>query len=388
MLATPATVVEWQIRAWWSQLLVPKNDTNLRIRYDCSLLCFERPTQKIASGPDSFLIARILSPTSLIAWSHEIRCPLAVDELHRRLQPMRMLDDPVLAHRRALGAVRAEIDRRLEHRLLARPHAVLDRRVDRAADRAVRAHRALLLDLRAVLLRLRGRRSRRSGSWLANAPAPAARPERLRNVRRSIVDRRATCEPLEARAGRRRAIRLARQQHGRPPQTARRSRSNRGCARSRDNPSIRWPRAFTASTAFATGTAAAAAPALRRTECEQEAAAFDVGGRLRRIGGALRGDWLMRTSKEYRRRDVMLGNSIDGERVTFDRHEQTSEFCYPKVVVGNRTLRYCIAASIDPAARGIRRKTVSGPTIGSAARPGAPAISMRIVSQSAPRWSS
>ena len=25
-------VVEWQIRAWWSQLFVPKNDTNLRSR--------------------------------------------------------------------------------------------------------------------------------------------------------------------------------------------------------------------------------------------------------------------------------------------------------------------------------------------------------------------
>src|SRR3954468_9728127 len=29
------------------------------------------------------------------------------------------------------------------------------------------------------------------GNWLAKAPAPAATPERLRNVRRSIVDRRA-----------------------------------------------------------------------------------------------------------------------------------------------------------------------------------------------------
>ncbi len=33
-------------------LFVPKNDTNLRIRYACSLLCFELPTQNTASGPD------------------------------------------------------------------------------------------------------------------------------------------------------------------------------------------------------------------------------------------------------------------------------------------------------------------------------------------------
>ncbi len=64
------------MRAWWSMLFVPKNDTNLRIRYDCSLLCLELPTQNTASGPDSFLIASRRSPTSLIAWSHGIFCHL------------------------------------------------------------------------------------------------------------------------------------------------------------------------------------------------------------------------------------------------------------------------------------------------------------------------
>jgi hypothetical protein len=29
-LATPATVVEWQMRAWWSTLFVPQNAANLR----------------------------------------------------------------------------------------------------------------------------------------------------------------------------------------------------------------------------------------------------------------------------------------------------------------------------------------------------------------------
>src|ERR1700682_610811 len=57
-------------------LLVPKNDTNLRIRYAVSLLCFELPTQNTASGPDSFRIASRRSPTSLIAWSHAIFCHL------------------------------------------------------------------------------------------------------------------------------------------------------------------------------------------------------------------------------------------------------------------------------------------------------------------------
>src|SRR5687767_14410593 len=30
VFATPATVVEWQMRAWWSMLLVPNMETNLR----------------------------------------------------------------------------------------------------------------------------------------------------------------------------------------------------------------------------------------------------------------------------------------------------------------------------------------------------------------------
>src|SRR5512140_1597785 len=60
------------MRAWWSQLLLPKNETNLRNRYDCSLLCFELPTQNTASGPDSLRMPASLSPTSLIACSQLI----------------------------------------------------------------------------------------------------------------------------------------------------------------------------------------------------------------------------------------------------------------------------------------------------------------------------
>src|SRR5687768_13538251 len=60
------------MRAWWSQLLLPKYDTNLRSRYDCSLLCLELPTQNTESGPASLRNARSLSPTSLIACSQLI----------------------------------------------------------------------------------------------------------------------------------------------------------------------------------------------------------------------------------------------------------------------------------------------------------------------------
>ena len=62
---------------------------------------------------------------------------LAVDQLHRVFQaPLAMT---VLAHRCALGAMGAEIERAVEAWLLADPDAVLDLGDDRAADRAVGA---------------------------------------------------------------------------------------------------------------------------------------------------------------------------------------------------------------------------------------------------------
>src|SRR6185436_10972013 len=80
--------------------------------------------------------------------------PLAAFELDRVLQAVRVVRDAVLAHRSTLGAVRAEIERRIEHRLLADPDAVLHHRVDRTADGAVRAHRALDLELSVLFFRL------------------------------------------------------------------------------------------------------------------------------------------------------------------------------------------------------------------------------------------
>ena len=60
--------------------------------------------------------------------------PFAGGKLHGVLEPALAVGE--LARRRALGAVRAHVDRAFEHRLLARPHAVLDLGPDGAADRA------------------------------------------------------------------------------------------------------------------------------------------------------------------------------------------------------------------------------------------------------------
>ena len=64
----------------------------------------------------------------------------AVHQLHRIAQPVFAM--AVLAQCGALGAVRAQVDGRVKHRLLAHPDAVFNHCIDRAADRAVRAHRA------------------------------------------------------------------------------------------------------------------------------------------------------------------------------------------------------------------------------------------------------
>src|SRR6185436_4960734 len=73
--------------------------------------------------------------------------PLAALELHRVLQAVRVVRHAVLAHRRALGAVRAEVDRGIEHRLLAHPDAVLHHGIDCATHGAVRTHGALHFEL-------------------------------------------------------------------------------------------------------------------------------------------------------------------------------------------------------------------------------------------------
>ena len=61
--------------------------------------------------------------------------PLAAGQLHRVLETAGA--DPVLAHRRTLRAVRAEVQRGVEVGLLPRPHAVLHLGDHAAADRAV-----------------------------------------------------------------------------------------------------------------------------------------------------------------------------------------------------------------------------------------------------------
>jgi hypothetical protein len=61
------------MRAWWSQLLLPQKLTNLRIRYACSLLCLEEPTQYTESGPLALRNSPSLAAISLRAVSQLMR---------------------------------------------------------------------------------------------------------------------------------------------------------------------------------------------------------------------------------------------------------------------------------------------------------------------------
>ena len=114
--------------------------------------------------------------------------PLAAGELHRVLHAAGA--DAVLAHRGALRAVRAQVQRGLEVGLLPRPHAVLQLGDDAAADRAVRTHTASHLGRDALLRAGRrvglahhgGRQHRRDGRashGQAGAPEEGSSPDRI-----------------------------------------------------------------------------------------------------------------------------------------------------------------------------------------------------------------
>ena len=133
------------MRAWWSTLLRAPQRGELAVQV--RLLVRELRRAEPVDGVGAVLLADLehlvadlvdrLVPGNAL--------PLAADELHRVLEALVAV--AVLAHRRALGAMRAEVEGRVEVGLLAGPDAVLHLGDDAAADRTVRADRALDHDL-------------------------------------------------------------------------------------------------------------------------------------------------------------------------------------------------------------------------------------------------
>src|SRR5450432_616294 len=168
-------------------LLVPKNDTNLRIRYACSLLCFELPTQKTESGPDSLRSASRRSPTSLIAASHVIACHLPLTSFIGVLSRCEFSCMPCSRTEAPL----AQCEPRLSGESntgSCRTHTPFSTIASTAqpTEQCMQTVR-LLSRLVSVSAAASALPMRWYGNWLANAPAPATRPERFRNARRSIV---------------------------------------------------------------------------------------------------------------------------------------------------------------------------------------------------------
>src|SRR4030095_2741724 len=184
------------MRAWWSQLFVPQNETNLRKRYACSLLCLELPTQKIESGPDSFFRSSIFLLISSSAWSQLIFWYLPLTSLTgvlRRIEcsciPCSRTEAPFaqcaprLSGESNTGSCRVHTPFSTVASI-AHPTEQCRHTVRLTSTLVAASAAASTLPMPPY------------GSWLANAPAPATRPERFKNVRRSIP---ATGTPVRRR---------------------------------------------------------------------------------------------------------------------------------------------------------------------------------------------
>ena len=112
------------------------------------MLALDEPQKNSESGPDFSRIFSSLSPISFDGLVPADALPLAVHQLHGVFDPP--VARAVFAHRGALGAVRTEIERRIEIRLLADPDAVLHLGNHAAAHRAVGADTAPDLGLDAL----------------------------------------------------------------------------------------------------------------------------------------------------------------------------------------------------------------------------------------------
>src|SRR5579872_4752375 len=174
------------MRAWWSMLLVPNMETNLRSICDCSLLCLEEPTQKTASGPLSLRIEESLSLISLNAWSQLMRwylpstsffgvlrrCECSVMPCSRIDAPLAQCA-PMLRGESNTGSWRTQTP------------STTTASMAHPTEQCVQTVR-LVTDL-PVFASAFASPTKLSGSCEANAVAPAVSPAPFRNERRSTV---------------------------------------------------------------------------------------------------------------------------------------------------------------------------------------------------------
>src|SRR5258706_16264326 len=168
-------------------LLVPNMEPNLRNICACSLLCLDEPTQKTASGPDSLRIARSLSPISSTAVSQLMRrylpatsfigylrrCECSVMPCSRTLAPLAQCA-PRLIGESNTGSWRTHTP------------SVTTASMAQPTEQCVHTVRFTTV-LPVFFAWAWASPTRFSGSWLANAAAPAVRPVPFRKLRRAAV---------------------------------------------------------------------------------------------------------------------------------------------------------------------------------------------------------
>ena len=183
------------MRAWWSTLFVPPVRRELadEVGLLVAVLGRAEPVHRVGSGLLADAQHGVADLVDGVVPGHAL--PLAAGELHRVLQAAGA--DSVLAHRSALRAVRAQVQRGIEVGLLSGPHSVLHLGDHAAADGAVRTDAAPHLGRDALLRAGRGvglahhggRQHRRDGRASHGQPgAPEEGPPSDRIARRRDTD--------------------------------------------------------------------------------------------------------------------------------------------------------------------------------------------------------
>src|SRR5690349_16114246 len=174
------------MRAWWSVLFVPQRRTHLHSSSDCSLLCLDEPTTNSESGPLFSRMSSIFFEISSYAWSHEIffhlppssfigylrRCESWVMPCSRIEAPFAQCA-PRLSGESNTGSWRIHTPS-CTTASIAQPteQCVHTVRFTSILPPVFQASSAAASALPIML----------NGSCAANAPAPAASPERFRNA--------------------------------------------------------------------------------------------------------------------------------------------------------------------------------------------------------------
>src|SRR5436190_12660536 len=178
------------MRAWWSVLFVPQRRTHLQRSCDCSLLCLEEPTTNNASGPLSLRMSSSFCEISSYAWSHEMRCHLPPESF---IGYFRRCDSCVMPCSRTEAPL-AQCAPKLmgeSNTGSCRTHTPFCTTASIAQPTEQCVHIVRLTSTPgaasaacALPMTLKGNCDAIADTA---APAPTARPERLRNARRSKV---------------------------------------------------------------------------------------------------------------------------------------------------------------------------------------------------------